>query len=421
MPLAPEQVESLKESLAKGGKSELLDSLAKRLREEGKYHELFEVLKMLSRQRLGLPIVHFPDEEIEDPQLREKLEDALFEVCREVGTLFMKSGQIQESWVYLRPVGDTKLVQEMLKDVEVTDENVDTLIGILLSEGVDPKRGFEIVLERYGTCNAITTFDSEMPRRSIADQQAAASLLVRHLYAELKDNLAHDIARRSQADVEGAGEQAPGDESTGSESDDENDGAESPEVTALKEQSISELLSDRSFLLDDHTYHIDTTHLASVVRFAKLLNDEGDLQLALELTHYGKGLSDQYQYEGDEPFTDVYPDHERFFNVLLDNDVEGGLEFFRAKAEQVDAYTQGTMSAEVYVDLLCRTGRHEEALAASIEHLKGRPTMGIAPSLLEICRQANRYESLLDYCQSQDDLLGYGTGLILAEEEAAKK
>lgn len=425
MPLATDQVSILKQKLQSEGAAGLLDALEAELRKNEKFHELFEVLKMKTRHRLGLPAIHFPDEEEVDSAQRDELEDGLFEVCREVGILFLKKGQIQEGWVYLRPVGDTKLVAEMLRDIEATDENLDALIGICLSEGVDPERGFDLVLERYGTCNAITTFESEMPRRSIAEQRIAAGRLVEHLYAELKPNLIHDILRRANPDSanpDGAPSEAGGvggEETDNPELEKADDGPTtlSPIEAELESQSIAELIEGRDEIFEEHAYHIDTTHLASVVRFAKLLNEPEALAKARELAEYGCRLSTQYHYEGEEPFTDVYADHARFLDVLLGHDVEGGLAFFKEKAESVDAYSQGTMAAEVYVDLLCRTGRYEQALEASIELLQGKQNMGIAPSLLEICREAKSYDRLFEYCQSRDDLLGFGTGLLLSEAE----
>src|SRR5439155_442893 len=75
----------------------------------------------------------------------------------------------------------------------------------------------------------------------------------------------------------------------------------------------------REWLFNDDSYHIDVSHLNSVVRFARFL-DAGcpELDLALQLAQYGSRLAQQYQYAGNPPFDDFYPAHIRYFKVLLD-------------------------------------------------------------------------------------------------------
>lgn len=383
MPLTKDLITSIEHELQRSGPAGALAKIAALLLEQGKYHELFEVRKMQSRQQLGLPLVPFPDDPEPSPELRDALDDALLEVCREVGSLFLKSGKIQEGWMYFRPVGATNEVKELLAAIDVTDENSDQMVGVLLSEGVDPVRGFQIVLDRYGTCNAITTFEAEMPRRAPAIQRAAAKLLAQHLYSELVGNLKHDLARR--------------------------------DLPSPDDATVGAIVNAYPQLLEEHAYHIDTTHLASVVRFAKLLNEESDLRRALELCEYGCRLSDQYQFPGDQPFAKTYDDHRRFFKVLLGEDVEEGLAFFREKAEATDPYTQGTMAPEVLIDLLSRIGRPREAFDASLHWLAGRNTLGVAPSLVELAEQMQDYGPLLKYCEQQDDLLGYATAKLLSQ------
>ena len=77
------------------------------------------------------------------------------------------------------------------------------------------------------------------------------------------------------------------------------------------------LLEDREWLFLNNNYHLDTTHLAATVRFARALDAAEPLRLALELTEYGRRLSAQFQYPGDPPFTNVYPSHAIFFRALL--------------------------------------------------------------------------------------------------------
>ena len=89
-------------------------------------------------------------------------------------------------------------------------------------------------------------------------------------------------------------------------------------------------MADREWLFQDNAYHIDTTHLASTVRIARVLADPADLRLALDLTEYGRRLSQQFQYQGDEPFVETYPSHALYFQALLGENVEEALAYFQA-------------------------------------------------------------------------------------------
>ena len=248
--------------------------------------------------------------------------------------------------------------------------------------------GYRLVLERFGTCNAITMFDSVLAGRPRADQQAAAELLVRHLHAELLSNLRADIERH--------------------------------EGTAPSEPNLAQLVAQRPWLFGEHAYHIDTTHLASTVRIARMVELPEVLELAADLTEYGRRLDSQLQFAGEEPFGETYPGHGLFFGESLGRDVEPALEHFRVRAEQLPVNQVGTLPAEVYVVLLSRLGRHGEALEAAARLLPAdRRTTGFAPTLLELAQRAGRYEPLLSACRQQDDLVGYATGLIARQRQAA--
>ncbi len=70
------------------------------------------------------------------------------------------------------------------------------MLEVLLHEGVDIERGYQTALDRLGTCNSITLFESALGARPRGDQQLAAGLLVRHVHSELLANLRRDIAKR---------------------------------------------------------------------------------------------------------------------------------------------------------------------------------------------------------------------------------
>ena len=176
-----------------GGAVAAVAELVSQLTEQKQYHELFEALKMQARINQGLPPMPDSMEDQLDEQQRNELEDGLIDACRQVGLLLIESGQLREGWMYLRPVGDKEVVKEALAKVTLDDENRDEYVEVALHEGLDPQRGFAEVLGYYGTCNAITTFESLAPQCEPADQQGITVQLVAHVHAELMATLKADI------------------------------------------------------------------------------------------------------------------------------------------------------------------------------------------------------------------------------------
>ncbi len=376
--------DQLELSFNTGGTDTVLKELVAHFESEKKFHELFEVLKMQVRHGLGLPLLYGESGDELDSQQRTALEEGLIQACRQVGLGLLEDGRISEGWMYMRPVGDVPAVKTILDKIDVADDNIDEMVEVLLQEGVDPGRGYSIVLQHYGTCNAITTFESVMPQKSKPDQRTVARLLLRHVHQELFANVKSDVAQHL------------GNEPTG--------------------ETIAELIADQDGLFGEHAYHIDTTHLASTTRFSRILDDEQSLRLALDLTHYGKNLHDQFQYEGDEPFTDIYPHHAFYFQALLGENVETALAHFKERAENVDVNQWGTVAIEIYIDLLARVGQVEEAIQITVDKIKpGQRTMGHAPSLLELCERISDYSTLVTACRGADDILGFATGLLQAK------
>lgn len=368
------------------GVDALLQELAVRLQSEKKYHELFEALKMQARRSLGLPLLYNDMGEDLPADQRARLEEGLLNACREVGLLLLREGRIREGWMYMRPVGDKAAAAAELAKIETNDDNVEELVEVALHEGVDPGRGFQLVLQHYGTCNAITTFESAVARHPQRAQQVAAGLLVEHVHKELSNSLRADIARQ--------------------------------EGQEPKETTLAGLVADRPWLFSDFSYHIDTTHLAATVRFARLLENPEHLRLALDMTEYGRRLSSQFQYKGDEPFLDIYPSHALYLSALLGEKLDEALAYFRDKAETLAVAEHGTIPIETYAHLLARLGRPREALDVLLKMIpdEARP-MGFNSLLLELCQQSHDFAPYLEYCRSHQDMLGYVTGLAAKKEK----
>jgi hypothetical protein len=373
--------DELRAALAQGDVAQTLQRLVARLRSQRKYHELFDALLMQGRFQLGLPIILAGSlEDLPEPA-RSQVEQVYLEACREVGAALMESGSLREGWMYLRPVGDNALTARALEKIAPEDDNLQDLIEIAVHEGVCVPLGYRLVLERYGTCNAITMFDGVIAGRPRSDQQAAAALLVAHLHRELLANVRADIQKQAGAEPQ--------------------------------EQTLAALVADRDWLFGEHNYHVDTTHLASTVRFARVLDDPESLRLAVDLTEYGRKLNRQFQFAGDEPFADTYPSHRLLFRALLGQEADAAIEYFGTRAEQLSAESAGPLPAEVFIALLARAGRYDEALAATVRLLPpSMRTTGFAPNLMELSRRAGKFDRLIQACQARGDLVGFAAGLI---------
>ncbi|MEX0794308.1 MAG: hypothetical protein WD045_14325 [Pirellulaceae bacterium] len=379
--MANEVFDKFAQLLKQQGIDQALEHLIDHYRAEKQHYELFEFLKMRARHRLDLPLLYHDLGDDLSAEKRDQLEEALVGACREVGLLMLDDGRIREGWHYLRPVGDNAPVIKALHEAKVDEDNVQDLIDVALGEGVDPAFGFGLTLEHYGTCNAVTTFEQQLVMLPPAKQQPMAEQLLRHLYDELTATVKGDAAHQ--------------------------EGKEPAEST------LAGILESRDYLVVAGSYHIDTSHLAATVRFAKVLEDPELLQLAWELTEYGRRLDAAFQMPQEPPFEEFYPSHARYFQLLLSNDVEGNLNYFREKAEASDIRREGSLAIETYITLLARIGRDSEAMDAALNLIPpGVHTMGIAPPLFELCQRSGQYQTLAESCRARNDLLGYATTLL---------
>jgi hypothetical protein len=376
---AEQTFEKLAETAASQGMAATTHCLAEHFRSAEHYHELFDLRLLQARLDLGLPAILTKGlDDLEEP-LRTRMEDRYIEACREVGHLLLADGRVREAWMYLRPVGDRAAVAAALEKLTPQEDNSEQIVEVALYEGVHPRLGFELVLKNFGLCNAITTFDAQMHQRPKAERQEVAALLVRQIHGDLLRSLKDDIAKKQ---------------------------GKPPQET-----TIDALVADRDWLFAENEYHIDTSHLAAVVRFALVIDDPEVLRLAIDLTEYGRRLSSLFQYPGQEPFVDTYPTHALFFRALLGEQVEPALDYFRGRTEALADADAGAWAAEVYVALLARLERLDEAFEAAARFLAGARTSGFAPTLLDLAQRSSNYARLLEISRERGDLLGFVMGL----------
>jgi hypothetical protein len=179
-------------------------------------------------------------------------------------------------------------------------------------------------------------------------------------------------------------------------------------------------MAGRNDLFSDDYYHVDVSHLSSIVQMSVHLSRCEELNLARELCAYGQRLSPRFQSSGDPPFDNQYRDYGIYLDILAGNNVEEGIAHFRAKAENADPDTIGTYPAEVLVNLLLRLERKTDALAVARQFLaRSDNPQPSCPSIAELCRQTKDYATLAAVAREQGDPVHFVAGLLAARQNGA--
>ncbi len=373
-------------ALREGGAEAAFRFLAEKFRKEKNYSRLFEARLMKKRLELGLPILpidslgHIPEE------MRKSYNDAFVEAAREAGALFLEDGDIPRAWSYFRAIGESAPVASALERIE-SQENIAPIIEIAYHEGVHPRKGFELILNNYGLCRAISSFQ-QYPGQD--GREDCLRLLASTLHHDLAESLKRAVGRSE--------ERAP------------------------ETNSISELISGRDWLFEDNNYYIDTSHVISIIQFSIESDDWQILSLALELTDYGRRLSPMYQFRGNPPFQNVYEDYGVYLNALMGKNVDQAIAHFRKKLEEGEPSELDSGPAQVLVGLLTRLGHYHEAVDVSLRYLRHvDPSQLTCLSIPQLCQLAEDYALLTKFSREQGDLLAFTAGALQMTSDAARK
>ena len=366
--------------LASQGPQAAVEQLIATAREAGQARPLLDALILKARLDLGLAPAGLVTEEI-PPDLKTAYEDKFVDALRTVGQMLLDKGEIPAAWPYFRVIGEKETIKNAIERFDPTqadEHGLGAIIEIAFQQQVHPIKGFGWILDRYGICSAISSFEAMPADESVRAEGAA--LLTRSLYDQLQFSLASEIERR-----EGA---RPG-----------------------QEASVEAMLQGRAWIYDDDAYAIDISHLSSVVRLSPLLKHDDYIELARQLAIYGNGLSDRFRYDGLPPFEDVYADHLIYLNALLGRDAEKAVAHFQAKLQSPEFDDEDqppdpleTLPAQTLVRLLARLGRKEEAIAVAAEHLMRIPESYLmCPGVSALCREAKRPDLLAEAAAKQQD------------------
>jgi hypothetical protein len=382
----PAIFDDLQRHLTADGPRAAIDRLCSSLREQKEYGELFYALLLKKRYELGLsPVPTGASQDIPEA-MQAPYEDAIREAGRLVGRLHLEEGNIPQAWVYFRMLGEPAPVAEALENYRPGEgDDCQQVVEIAFHQGVHPKKGFDMILDRFGLCSAITTVSSRELPISEADRAYCVRRLTRTLYGELVERLKADVERR--------------------------------EGSCPDAHTVRELMEGHDWLFEDEFYHVDVSHLGAVVQMSTHLSSGEELRMARELCAYGQRLSPRFKYPGDPPFEDPYRDYGVYLSVLAGEDPEEGLSYFRAKVEQADPEEVGTLPAEVFVNLLLKLDRADEALAVARKHLAAVDDRRLTcPSIADLCNRTRQYGVLVDVARERQDPVHYLAGLLASAQ-----
>jgi hypothetical protein len=390
--MAADLYDQLEATLRTEGPAAAIDRLCARLRADKNYTALFYALLLKKRHELGAsPIPTGPAQDL-PAELHAPYEEAIREAARHVGGLHLRDGDVPQAWAYFRMIEETGPVRAALEAAQPgPEDDIQPLIQIAFYQGVHPCKGFDWVLERYGICSAITTLSGQEAIQADDVKHYCIRALVRALYAELRGRLAADIeAREGRAPAEA---DAP------------------PDTPGV----VRRLIAGRAGLFEEGGYHVDTSHLSSVVQMSLHLPPCPELGLARELCDYGKCLTGHFFSPGDPPFEDLYGSHDAYLAILQGENVEENLRYFRDQADKADPEHVGTYPAEVLVNLLLRLERPKEALAVARKHLARASGDRLScPGVPELCQKLQDYRALAEVAREQGDAVHFMAGLLAA-------
>jgi tetratricopeptide (TPR) repeat protein len=365
------------------GGAAVIDNLIETLRERKEYHRLFDAALMKKKFELGLPLTRPTSFDDVPDENEEEFRSAYVAAAREAGQAFLDDNQISPAWVYFRSINEPEVVRNAIEELQPNleaDETTEELINVALYEGANPVKGLQILLKTHGTCNTITAMDQALPQLSAEDRIRAAALLVRELYEDLSHTLRSEVEQRMAL-------VPPGD-------------------------SLRELIAGREWLFEEGNYHIDVSHIHSVIRFARSLNSScPELALAIEMTEYGSQLDEQFQYPGDPPFEEYYLAHRHFFQAIKGEKQDEAIAYFQQKLDKEPDEPDKQLVAYVMVDLLIRMDRQDAALDLAEKFLSDMDDPD-GFSFSELCREAGRMDTLRRVARKKGDLVSYTAALI---------
>ncbi|WP_298868759.1 hypothetical protein [uncultured Gimesia sp.] len=376
------------EALQQQSPEAVLERLIETLRVQKNYHRLFDALLMKEKQSMGVELLQPTSFENVGEDQKKEFELAYVDAAREVGRLFLAENLYPDAWLYFQTIQEPELVAEALNKINprtVPEDKVEELIQVSVYEGANPEKGFEIMLAVNGICNTITVFDQMNAQLNPESRQKVVRLLVDQLYGDLVQSLQYQVQQKVPM--------------------------------APPTDNLRELMAGRDWMFEAGSYHIDVSHLNSVVRFARLLSgDDPCISKVIELCEYGTRLDEQFQYPGESPFEDFYPAHQNFFKALVgdESDRKLGIAYFEKKLEQEPEDEDKQLIAYVLIDLLTRVDQNDRAIELAEKYLSQFEDPNTF-SFTDLCQKTNHLEVLQNVARGKGDLVTFAGALLDAQ------
>ncbi len=371
-----------------GTPEHILDTLEQALLDQQDFHRWFDARMIRARRQLGLPLTQ-PTSLRDIPEAQEaEWRKAYTDAARDAGYHFLRNNQLADAWAYFRTIREPQPVRDAIEQLVQSSDgtpgaDTDEVLNVALYEAAHPVAGITLLLRTHGTCNTVTALSQMIGQMTPAERRQAAAVMVRHLYADLLANVRRDVERRQPA---------------------------------LKPSlSLRELIAGREFLFADGNYHIDVSHLHSIVGFARHLHREDpELRLAIDMSLYGQQLSEHLRYPADVPFDDYYSASEQFLQAVAGIDVAAGLNWFTQRLQQEPDAPDQRLIAFVLVDLAQRCGKTAEILPIAAPHLS-RMEDPNGFSFTACCVESGRLDLLETTALENNDLLALATVLLVRQ------
>ena len=368
----------------------ILDTLEQALLDQQDFHRWFDARMIRARRQLGLPLTQ-PTSLRDIPEAQEaEWRKAYTDAARDAGYHFLRNNLLADAWAYFRTIREPQPVRDAIEQLVQSSDgtpgaDTDEVLNVALYEAAHPVAGITLLLRTHGTCNTVTALSQMIGQMTPAERRQAAAVMVRHLYADLLANVRRDVERRQPA--------------------------LKPDLT------LRELIAGREFLFADGNYHIDVSHLHSIVGFARHLHREDpELRLAIDMSLYGQQLSEHLRYPADVPFDDYYSASEQFLQAVAGIDVAAGLNWFTHRLQQEPDAPDQRLIAFVLVDLAQRCGKTAEILPIAAPHLS-RMEDPNGFSFTACCVESGRPDLLETTALENNDLLALATVLLVRQTQ----